>query len=318
MKPKISTLIVSLALIAAGVLFLAQNFGYIPQDVPTLWVVFFGAAGALFFVGYLASGLRQWGLLFPALISGALALTIGLGDAGYDGSFMGTPVLAAVAIPFFAAFALDVRKNWWALIPGIILGVIALIPLAADRVPGELIGSMVLFSIALPFLIVFISNPSRRWALIPAGVMGAIALIPLSVALIRDDYLPVFIMILFAAPFALVYLLNRKMWWALIPCGVMGSIGLAMLLVGGSDIEGQTGPIFAGIMFFGWAATFGLLWLLRGLHNTRWALIPAAALALVGVMSFMAAPALRFVWPAALIVIGALVLINGLRKPKAE
>jgi hypothetical protein len=317
MKPKLSTLIVSLALIAAGVLFLAQNFGYIPRDVPTLWVAIFGGAGALFFIGYLASGLRQWGLLFPALISGALALTIGLGESGYDGSFMGTPVLAAVAIPFFAAFALNVRKNWWALIPGIILGVIALIPLLADRVPGELIGSMVLFSIALPFLIVFISDPSRRWALIPAGVIGAVALIPLSVALIRDDYVPVFVMILFAAPFALVYLLNRKHWWALIPSGVMASIGLAMLLVGGSNMTDQAGPLFSGIMFFGWAATFGLLWLLRGAHNTRWALIPAAALALVGVMSFMAAPALRFIWPVVLIVVGALVLFNGLRKPKA-
>jgi hypothetical protein len=123
-------------------------------------------------------------------------------------------------------------------------------------------------------------------------------------------------MALFAVPFAVVYLLNRKFWWALLPSGFMGSIGLAMLLVGGADMDGQTGPIFAGIMFFGWAATFGLLWLLRGVHNTRWALIPAAALALVGVMALMAAPALRYAWPVALIVIGALVLFNGLRKPK--
>lgn len=318
MKPKLSNLIISLALIAAGVLFLAQNFGYIPQNSTTLWVAFFGAGGALFFIGYLASGLRQWGLLFPALISGAISLTIGLGAAGYNGSFLGTPVLAAVAIPFFAAFALDVRKNWWALIPGIVMGVIALVPLAADRVPGEMIATMILFAIALPFLIVFISNPERRWALIPAGVLGAIALIPLSVALVRDEYLPVFIMALLAVPFAVAYLINRKNWWAIIPAGIMGSIGLAMLLVGGSDMDGQNGPIFAGLLFFGWAATFGLLWLLRAAHNTRWALVPAAALALVGVLSLMAAPSLRYAWPVALIILGALVLYNGLRKPKAN
>lgn len=316
MKPKLSTFIVALALIAAGLVFLAQNFGYIPRDTPTLWAAFFGGAGLLFFVGYLSSGLRQWGLLFPALLGGALALTIGLGNAGYDGSFMGTPVLAAVAIPFFAAFALNYRRNWWALIPGTILGIIAIIPMVADRVPGELIGSMFLFAVALPFLVVFITNPTRRWALIPAGVVGAIALIPLSVLLVRDDYIPVFIMALISVPFLVVYLLNRKHWWALIPAGVMGSIGLSLLLVGGSDMDGRTGPIFAGIMFAGWAATFGLLWLLREAHNTRWALIPAAALALVGLISFMAAPALRFVWPAALILIGAIVLLRGLRKPK--
>jgi hypothetical protein len=318
MKPKLSTLIVSLALIAAGVLFLAQNFGYLPQNAPTYWMALLGGAGALFFIGYLASGLRQWGLLFPALILGAVALTIGWGEAGYDGAYMGTPMVAAIAIPFFAAFALNARKNWWALIPGLILGVTAVVPLLTDRVPGEMIASMILFAIALPFLIVFITNPTRRWALIPAGVLAVIALIPLSVSLLRDEFVATFIMLLFAVPFVVVYLINRTHWWALIPAGVMGSIGLGMLLVGGSDMNGQTSPIFAGIMFLGWAATFGVLWLLRAQHNTRWALIPAAVLALVGLMSFMAAPALRYAWPVALILIGAAVLYRGLRKPKAN
>lgn len=318
MKPKISTLIVSLALIAAGLLFLGQNLGYIPQDMPTLWAAVFGGAGVLFFIGYLASGLRNWGLLFPALILGAIGLTIGLGEAGHSGSYMGTLILAAVSIPFFAAFATDVRRNWWALIPGSILGFTAIVPIAADRVPGELIASLVLFAVALPFLIVFISNPTRRWALIPAGVIGAVALIPLSVLLLRDEFVAVFVMLLIAVPFLVVYLLNRTHWWAIIPAGIMGSIGLAMLLVGGSDIEGSTGPIFAGLLFFGWAATFGVLWLLRNSHNTQWALIPAAALALVGVICVLASPALRYAWPVVLIVLGGLVLYNGLRKPKAS
>jgi heme/copper-type cytochrome/quinol oxidase subunit 2 len=47
-------------------------------------------------------------------------------------------------------------------------------------------------------------------------------------------------------------------------------------------------------------------------------LIPAAALALVGLISFLAAPALTYVWPVVLIVAGALVLFNGLRKPKVS
>lgn len=316
MKPKTSTLIVSLALIAAGVLFLAQNFGYIPQNMPSLWVAVFGGAGALFFVGYLASGLRNWGLLFPALILGAVSLTIGLDAAGIEGSFMGTPVLAAIAIPFFVAFASDVRRNWWALIPGSVMGIVAIVPLASDRVPGEVIGSMILFAVALPFLIVFISNPSRRWALIPAGVIGAVAMIPLSVLLLRGEFIPVFVLLLIAAPFAAVYLINRTQWWAIIPAGIMGSIALALLVVGGADMNPNSAPFFTALMFLGWAATFFGLWLLRGAHNTRWALIPATAMVVVGGLSLLAAPALRFVWPVVLIIMGALVLVNGLRKPK--
>ena len=82
MKVKNLNLVWGIALIVAGGLFLAQNLGIFPVLTSLVWVVFFAGLSLVFFACYFLAGLSQWGWLFPALISGALALTVGLGTAG--------------------------------------------------------------------------------------------------------------------------------------------------------------------------------------------------------------------------------------------
>ena len=312
MRKNLTNIIVSLALILAGVVFLAQNLGYIQVTSTTIWTSFFGGMSLLFFVSYFVSGLRNWGLLFPAMILGAIGLTIGLTSSGVNNPALGTPILAAIALPFFAAFALNRKQNWWALIPGTILGVISLIPLIQSRAAGEVIGSMVLFSIAMPFLITFLVDTSKRWALIPALVLGFVGLIPLVTLIANPRVIPVLIMFVFAVPFLLVYLAERSAWWALIPAGVFAGIG-AGVLVGTFFTEPSAGIATAGVMFLGWGAAFLVLWLLRGTHPTSWAVYPAIVCASIALLSLAFAPALRFVWPVILIGAGAYVVIKGLR-----
>ena len=317
MKPNLARFVFALILILAGGVLLAANFGYVQAGFPLLWGLFFGGLSVLFFVTYFLNGLRSWWWLFPAMILGSLGITIGLGVFGQAGPVVGTLILGSIALPFFAAFAADTHNNWWALIPGTLMGVIAVIPLIENRVVGEVIGSMVLFSLALPFLVIFLTNTERRWALIPALVLGCVGLIPLMTVFANERFLPVMIMGLFAAAFLAVFVAVRSAWWALIPAGVFASIG-AGIFTGVPAGPEAAGSMIAGIMFLGWAATFFVLWLLRGSRPTDWALYPALGCAAVALVTMTFAPGMRFVWPVVLIVLGGWVLFKALRKPSSS
>lgn len=314
MKQNLARLAFSLVMILAGGLLLAQNLGYLRFNQPVLWGLFFGGLSALFFATYFVNGLRSWWWLFPAMILGSIGVTIAVGAAGVTGSALGSLILASIALPFFAAFASDTRNNWWALIPGTLMGVISVIPLIENRVVGEVIGSMVLFSLALPFLLIFLLNTERRWALIPALVLGCVGLIPLMTVVASASFLPVMIMGLFAAAFLVVFIVVRSAWWALIPAGVFASIGAGVFTTIPRGDE-AAGTLVPGVMFLGWALTFLVLYFLRGTRPTSWAIYPALALGSVALLLVAFAPALRFFWPFVLIVVGGFFLYRALRKP---
>ena len=61
MRKNLPNIVVSLALILAGVVFLAQNLGYVQVNASMIWSSFFGGMSLLFFVSYFVSGLRSWG-----------------------------------------------------------------------------------------------------------------------------------------------------------------------------------------------------------------------------------------------------------------
>ncbi|HJS29058.1 MAG TPA: hypothetical protein VJ768_05530 [Anaerolineales bacterium] len=117
---------------------------------------------------------RKW-----ALIPGYVFLVLGIGPyiSDYlDGEAIATLVMLAVGLPFFIAFLLD-RSRVWAILVAFILTAVGLVPLIA-AVPGqsELIGSYVLFAIALPFWAAFILSPRSWWAVIPAGILTSLSL----------------------------------------------------------------------------------------------------------------------------------------------
>ena len=129
MKHNLPRILISLALVLVGAVLLAQNLGYIQTTQPHLWGFFLGGLSILFFAAYFLSGLRSWWWLFPAMILGSIGISTGLGSMGLDSSKLGTLFLVSIAVPFFAAFAASPRANWWALIPGTLMGAISIIPL---------------------------------------------------------------------------------------------------------------------------------------------------------------------------------------------
>jgi len=108
--------------------------------------------------------------------------------------------------------------------------VISIIVLFEDRINGNIIGTLVLFSIALPFLVVYLFNRNQRWALIPFAALSVIGIIPLLEYMMGGEVLGWMVMFLFAIPFYVVFFWSKDNWWALIPAGVFTSIGLVVPL----------------------------------------------------------------------------------------
>ena len=287
MKKNTDNLFWGIVLILAALGILAQQQGYIDYNAlsTNTWTWIFAGAGVLFLVGYLVSGLKKWGYLFPACILGALAAIITLAEAGQADAFIGSLIFIAIAIPFLVAFLTNVRENWWALIPAFGCLVMATVVNFADTVPGEWIGALIMFAIGLPFLLVYFVNRTRRWALIPALVMISIgAMILVSMA---SRWAAFFVPLIISAPFFYIYFTQPRHWWALIPAGMMASIALESLLTLPFLGSFASTSIPTGIMFLGWAGTFYYLWLQRTKSPTEWARIPAIIFGIVAIVQFV-------------------------------
>jgi hypothetical protein len=272
-----------LALILVGLFFLAVNIGIVPELSANLWAIGFAVLGLIFLAGYFISGIDNWWVLFPGLGSLAIAATIWLVTAGVAGNLAGGLFLLVISVPFWAAFLANRKTNWWALIPGWSMAAVGVIVLLVDLVPGEVIGSLVMFAIALPFVVVYVSNREHWWALIPAYVLTAIGVIILLESLggIGDELFVALILFAVAFPFLVVYLHNRENWWALIPAGILALVGVVFLFTGTMG-----GELFAAVLMFAIALPFYFVFFRS--PESWWGLIPAGVLTTVGAVVLIA------------------------------
>ncbi|HUI87442.1 MAG TPA: hypothetical protein VLX61_01830 [Anaerolineales bacterium] len=106
-----------------------------------------------------------------------------------------------------------------------------------------------------------------------------------------------------------IYLSDRQRWWAIIPGGVLITLGFIAVLTPTYGAR-ETG----GIFFLGLGLTFLFVAILASM---QWAYIPGVILLLMGVGLGYApiAGALNYVWPAALILMG-LLLVFRFTRPK--
>jgi len=160
------------------------------------------------------------------------------------------------------------------------------------------------------FLYRFAANlNSEWWAAIPGFALLGIAVDNLLSAFVRLHWGGLFFLGLLGVGFFAIYISGRERWWALIPGGVLVTLAVTSFM--SNNISGVRDQ--GGIFFLGLGLTFLLVAILASL---QWAYIPGVILLLFGALlgtSFEGA--LNYIWPAALILAG-LVLIWQFVRPK--
>lgn len=164
---------------------------------------------------------------------------------------------------------------------------------------------LVLFAAGgLVFLYVFATNQQQWWAVIPGFV-----LLGLAVLIGFGDRLgawgPALFLGSIGLAFWVIFVVRREYWWALIPAGTLSTLAVVAALA-----DQLPGEAVGGVLFLGLAATFGLVYILTGpASQQRWALIPAAILAVLGVLLTLSLGGLiNYIWALALIGVGVYLL----------
>jgi len=161
----------------------------------------------------------------------------------------------------------------------------------------------------LIFLVVFLLDREQWWALIPGFVLmgvGATIFVGEYMRFGKVDVAGAVMLIFIALPFWVIYILKRDFWWALFPAGAMTSIAALTLVPSRYDDLG------VAVMFFGWAATFLLVYYLA---KQKWAIWPMLGL-LAMAISFLAGAfnIFGYLWPIVIIGAGAYLIYRAMRK----
>jgi hypothetical protein len=157
------------------------------------------------------------------------------------------------------------------------------------------------------FLYRFIGNATGEWwAAIPGFALVGIGVDNLLAGFLRD-WGGLFFLGMLGLGFFAVYLSGRERWWAIIPGGVLVTLGIVSVL---NDVYAarETG----GLFFLGLGLTFLLVAVLASLS---WAYIPGVILVVMGALvGTQFAGSLNYVWPAALILAGLLLIYQFVRR----
>ncbi len=150
-----------------------------------------------------------------------------------DERFLGTVALF-IGAGIFMALWFSNTKQWWPLIPGLIMlswAVSNLLAMfGATEWLTDLIGTL---GSALPFLYIFALNRKTNWwALIPGGIFALVGVATIVGSLVGEAWEEFIILCGIALAFFGVFVANRRHWWALIPAGILALIGISASPIG--------------------------------------------------------------------------------------
>lgn len=318
MSDKRNNLVWGGVLILLGALLMLDSLSLIPEISQPVWAVIMGAS-CLFFIGvYLYTGKRHWGWLFPIFITGGLGITAVLTLTEFNELWVGALFMAFISAPFWIIFLLNRKENWWALIPGWVTAVLALIILVSEVWSGEIIGALVMWSISLPFIVVYLRNRSYWWALIPGFIMAGMGLVVLLSTENLGEIMGTFVMLVMALPFFGVFFFTKGQWWAIIPAGILTTIALIIPFAANVEDNSFGGRLVAFVMFLGFSVPFIWLWFQRKIYPTSWAKYPSVGFIAAAFVTLALGAVMETSWPILLIVIGAWLLLDNFRQPKLK
>jgi hypothetical protein len=176
-----SYVIWGLLLVAAGILFLLQNFGLVHSAWNVLFAALFAIGGIVFVTVFANNSQTNWWAVIPGFTLLGLAGLIGLGSIlpeSATGSWLAGLFLGAIGLSFWVIYYVK-REFWWAVIPGGVLVALALGVSLADLSDGMAMPAIFFLGMAATFAVVyFLPTPQgrMRWAAIPALVLGIMGL----------------------------------------------------------------------------------------------------------------------------------------------
>ncbi len=162
------SIIVGLALVVLGGLFILQNAGFLNDVADVFWGIVFLAAGAAFLISYFTG---SWWAAIPGAALVGIGTLILLPDSLEDLS--GAVFLGGVAVAFWLVYFPARRERWWALIPAGVFTTLAFVSFAPQFVSGEASGGIFFLGLALTFMLVALLA-EMRWAWYPSAVLGLI------------------------------------------------------------------------------------------------------------------------------------------------
>jgi len=160
---------------------------------------------------------------------------------------------------------------------------------------------------AAVFIWIYFTKKEQWWAIIPGLTLLGLSLSGLDSLLNfypGSNWTGAIFLGCIGLAFWLIYLRRQDQWWAIIPGGVLITL---------AAVAGLEKVLYwsGGIFFLGLAATFALVGILPNQLDTRWAFIPAAILAVLGVVSFAPLKSVMVViWPVAFIALGVYIIFR--------
>lgn len=169
------------------------------------------------------------------ILGGILFLLMNFGFLRNAGALVIAMLFGAGGLAFLGVFASNSR-HWWAAFPAFaLLGIAGLITLGVTvpNVAAVLGGSLFLGSLALGFLLVYITHPENWWAIIPGGVLLTLAVVALTAEVLGGTLGGAIFFLGLAATFGLVYVLptpQGRQLWAAWPAGGCTVVGVLVLI----------------------------------------------------------------------------------------
>jgi hypothetical protein len=220
------------------------------------------------------------------------------------------------AEPDFLLGGAEMERHWVRVVGGLVLVVVGVLALLQNQgivaADSGLLWAFLFGAGAIFFVGFYLADRAVWWPLIPAGTMIGLAGV-IGLSLLDESAAGLGGAVFLACsgiPFALIYLTNHEHWWAIIPAGAL----VTLAVVAGLS-EPLGGDAAGGIFFLGLAVTFWLLSLVaRPAGRLRWALVPAAALAVLGVLVLAHTPeAIGYIAAVAMMLAGIWLVWGALR-----
>lgn len=179
-------------------------------------------------------------------------------------------------------------KDWnWLFPVGIAIGLAVSLVFAFNRVNKPYVAAPLFAGLLIPFGAVYWSDRTRHWwALIPGGVMLFLTVMSLVVDSNGGPWLGGLALFMVALIFLAVYLTGTKRVWALLVAYILAVLGIAPFMI----VQGQGAEwgasYYGAVLFFAVALPFFAVYLRNPAR--WWAIIPAGALATLGIVAALA------------------------------